>query len=64
MITYLQVEAIMERAYIQVDDKLFQQKDDIATFSWSILRNWVLTRRYGSGIMTTHLWSGLIAQSG
>jgi hypothetical protein len=80
----LQAEAIMEllevclrTTYFQVEGKFFQKKDgmamgsyhpSLATSSWSILRNWLLTRhntnhRSGSGMLMTHLWSGLMAQS-
>jgi hypothetical protein len=72
----LQVEAIMEllevclrTTYFQVDNKFFQQKDgmtmgnplsSLATSSWNILRNWLLTRRNinhrcGSDMLMIHL---------
>jgi hypothetical protein len=40
----------------------------LATSSWSILRNWCLTRRNtnhpcGSGMLMIHLWSVPVAQS-
>jgi hypothetical protein len=74
----LQAEAIMEfmevclkTTYFQVDVKFFQQKDGMAmgsynpsyaTFTWNILRNWLLTQlntshRYGcSTLMTFVVW--------
>jgi hypothetical protein len=41
----------------------------LATFSWSILRNWLLTKYNtnhpcGSSMLMTHLWPDLMAQSG
>jgi hypothetical protein len=62
--------------YFQVDDKFFQQKDDmimgaydpsLAISIWSIMRKWLLTvhktnHHCGTITLMTHLWSGFIAQ--
>jgi hypothetical protein len=67
------------RVLTMVDSKSFQQKDgmamgsmcspSLATSSWSILRNWLLTGHNtnhccGSGMLMTHLWFSLMIQSG
>jgi hypothetical protein len=73
------LEVCLKTTYFQADDKFFQQKNYMAvgalyhplfaTFTWKILRNWLLTQpntshRYGCGTLMTHLWSGLMAQTG
>jgi hypothetical protein len=71
------LEVCLRTTYFRVDNKFFQQKDNmsvgsshplLAASTWSILRNWLLTWHNtnhccGSGILTTCLSSDFMARS-